>query len=126
GSTGRRQPPIIMGHEAAGTIVEWGAEVRDWAAGDRVTFDSTIYCGRCWHCRRGEVNLCDQRRVLGVSCGEYRRNGAFADYVAVPERILYRLPDALSFEQAAMVEAVSVAVHAVSRVPLGLNASAAV
>ncbi len=65
GSTGRRQPPIIMGHEAAGTIVEVGAEVRDWAAGDRVTFDSTIYCGRCWHCRRGEINLCDNRRVLG-------------------------------------------------------------
>ena len=81
GSTGRRQPPIIMGHEAAGTIVAVGAEVRDWAAGDRVTFDSTIYCGRCWYCRRGEINLCDNRRVLGVSCDDYRRHGAFAELV---------------------------------------------
>jgi L-iditol 2-dehydrogenase len=64
--------------------------------------------------------------VLGVSCGEYRRHGAFAEFVAVPQRILYRLPDNLSFEQAAMVEAVSVAVHAVERTPLELNAAVAV
>lgn len=86
-----------------------------WHAGDRVTFDSTIYCGACSYCRAGQVNLCDQRRVLGVSCGDYRRHGAFADYVAVPQRVLYRLPDAVPFEQAAMVEALSVAVHAVNR-----------
>jgi L-iditol 2-dehydrogenase len=78
---------------------------------------STVYCGRCWHCLRGEVNLCDERRVLGVSCAEFRRDGAFAEYVAVPAHILYRVPDSLSFEKAAMVEAVSVAVHAVKRTP---------
>src|SRR6185437_15339326 len=126
GSSGRRIPPIIMGHEAAGTIAEVGASVTGWKKGDRVTFDSTISCGECWHCRRGEINLCENRRVLGVSCGEYRRHGAFAEYVAVPQRILYRLPDNLSFEQAAMVEAVSVAVHAVERTPLSLNAAVAV
>ena len=81
------------------------------------TFDSTVYCGRCWHCLRGEVNLCDERRVLGVSCAEFRRDGAFAEFVAVPARILYRLPEGLGFEQAAMVEAVSVAAHAVARTP---------
>ena len=127
GSTGRRIPPLIMGHEAAGEIAEVGAGVSGWKPGDRVTFDSTIYCGRCWHCLRGEVNLCDERRVLGVSCAEYRRDGAFAEFVAVPERILYRLPDDLSFEQAAMVEAVSVAVHAVAaHAPLRRIACAAV
>jgi L-iditol 2-dehydrogenase len=115
-----------MGHEAAGVIAEIGSAVSGWKKGDRVTFDSTISCGECWHCRRGEINLCENRRVLGVSCGEYRRHGAFAEYVAVPQRILYRLPDNLSFEQAAMVEAVSVAVHAVERTPLSLNASIAV
>jgi L-iditol 2-dehydrogenase len=117
GSTGRRIPPLVMGHEAAGEIAAVGPGVTAWKAGDRVTFDSTVYCGECWFCKRGEVNLCDNRQVLGVSCGDYRRQGAFAEFVAVPQRILYRLPDNLSFEQAAMVEAVSVAVHAVARTP---------
>src|SRR5437588_6677645 len=114
GSSGRRIPPIVMGHEAAGRIAALGAGVTGLAEGDRVTFDSTIYCGACEYCRRGEVNLCDNRQVLGVSCGDYRRAGAFAEFVAVPSRIVYRLPDSLSFEEAAMLEAVSGAVHAVS------------
>lgn len=112
GSTGRRRPPIIMGHEAAGEIVQAGAEVRGFQVGDRVTFDSTEYCGECWHCRRGEPNLCDDRRVLGVSCEEYRRDGAFAQYVAVPERILYPLPEGLSFVRASLTEPLAVAAHA--------------
>jgi len=122
GSSGRRIPPLVMGHEASGEIAEVGSGVTGWKTGDRVTFDSTVYCGDCWYCRRGNINLCEQRRVLGVSCGEYRRHGAFAEFVAVPQRILYRLPDALSFEQAAMVEAVSIAVHAVKRTPLSEDA----
>jgi L-iditol 2-dehydrogenase len=126
GSSGRRIPPIIMGHEAAGVIDEVGASVTNWKKGERVTFDSTVSCGECWYCRRGEVNLCENRRVLGVSCGEYRRHGAFAEYIAVPARILYRLPENVSFDQAAMVEAVSVAVHAVERTPLKPDASAVV
>lgn len=121
GSTGRRRPPIIMGHEAAGVIVRAGAEVEGWAAGDRVTFDSTVYCGQCPPCRAGKINLCDNRRVLGVSCDEYRRHGALAELVAVPRHILYRLPDALSFRRAAMVEPVSVAVHAVGRTRVRLD-----
>jgi len=124
GSTGRRIPPIIMGHEASGVIAAIGAQVSDFAVGDRVTFDSTVYCGRCYFCRRGDINLCDNRRVLGVSCGDYRRDGAFAEYLAVPERILYRLPDNVSFEQAAMVEPCSIAVHAVVRTPISLNDTA--
>jgi L-iditol 2-dehydrogenase len=114
GSSGRRIPPIVMGHEAAGRIAGVGDGVKGFAEGDRVTFDSTIYCGACGPCRRGEVNLCDNRQVLGVSCSDYRRAGAFAEYVVVPSRIVYRLPDNLSFAEAAMLEAVAVAVHAVS------------
>jgi L-iditol 2-dehydrogenase len=113
GSSGRRIPPIVMGHEAAGTVAAVGADVHEYTEGDRVTFDSTVYCGRCEFCVRGEVNLCDNRQVVGVSCGDYRRHGAFADYVVVPQRILYRLPDNFDFAQAAMLEAVSVALHAV-------------
>ena len=124
GSTGRRRPPIVMGHEAAGTIAAVGPQVTKWRVGDRVTFDSTIYCGTCEHCRRGEVNLCDHRRVLGVSCEDYSQPGAFAEHVVVPERILYRLPDALSFEEAALIEPFTIAFHAVRRRAPQLNDSA--
>ena len=113
GSSGRRIPPIVMGHEAAGTVAAVGSSVHGYAEGDRVTFDSTVYCGHCAFCLAGDVNLCDNRQVIGVSCGDYRRHGAFAEYVAVPERILYPLPDTISFAEAALLEAVSVALHAV-------------
>ncbi len=114
GSSGRRIPPIVMGHEAAGTVAGVGSGVRGWIEGDRVTFDSTVFCGECPYCLRGEVNLCDRRQVLGVSCTDYRRAGAFAEYVIVPERIVHRLPEKLSFAEAAMLEATAVAVHAVA------------
>ena len=104
------------GHEAAGTIAQIGSAVKDWTTGDRVTFDSTIYCGECEFCRRGEVNLCNNRRVLGVSCEDYRRHGAFAEFVNVPQRVLYRLPAAnLPFEHAALIEPFAIALHAVKR-----------
>jgi L-iditol 2-dehydrogenase len=126
GKSGRRIPPLVMGHEASGEVVETGGRVRDLRAGDRVTFDSTVYCGQCFHCARGEVNLCDNREVLGVSPGPYRRHGAFAEFVAVPRRIMYRLPENLSYEQAALIEAVSVGVHAVNLTPLRLGESGVV
>jgi L-iditol 2-dehydrogenase len=126
GSSGRRHPPLIMGHEASGVIVDRGSAVRDFEPGVRVTFDSTIYCGSCYYCRKGLINLCDNRRVLGVSPPEYRQHGAFAQFVAVPEHILYRLPDNLSFVQAAMVEPVSIAFHAVALTPISLGDSAVV
>ncbi len=115
GSTGRRIPPLVMGHEAAGVVERTGRGVQGFAPGDRVTFDSTVSCGTCAFCRSGQINLCDNRTVLGVSCGDYRRHGAFAEYVSVPARILYKLPDNLPFERAALIEAVSIAVHAVGR-----------
>jgi L-iditol 2-dehydrogenase len=121
GSTGRRRPPIIMGHEAAGVISRLGSRVSGWAVGDRVTFDSTIYCGQCAFCRRGMINLCDRRRVLGVSCEDYRQNGAFAEYVSVPQHILYKLPDGVPFEHAALVEPFAIALHAIRRAPPSLN-----
>ena len=126
GSTGRRRPPIIMGHEASGVIAEVGSAVNGWKQGDRVTFDSTVFCGTCKFCRRGDINLCENRRVLGVSCEDYRQHGAFAEYVAVPQHILYHVPEGLSFENAAMVEPVSIAFHAVRRVRPVLDDTAVV
>jgi len=113
GSTGRRKPPLIMGHEAAGVITETGKKVVNWKKGDRVTFDSTIYPLDDWYTLRGLYNLSDNRMVLGVSPDEYRRHGAMAEYVNVPQHILYSIPNEVSFTQAAMVEPAAVAAHAV-------------
>jgi L-iditol 2-dehydrogenase len=115
GSSGRRIPPLVMGHEAAGIVVETGDAVDRSRIGQAVTFDSTISCGRCDCCRRGQVNLCPNRRVFGVACDEFRQHGAFAEFVAVPEHILYPLPADMPLEHAALIEPVSVALHAVDR-----------
>ncbi len=126
GSSGRRIPPIVMGHEAAGTIEAAGERVTGLKVGDRITVDSTVYCGECANCLRGNINLCDRRQVLGVSCGDYRRAGAFAEFVAVPSRIVHRLPDNLPYAEAALLEAVAVALHAVSLVPVSTGSTALV
>jgi L-iditol 2-dehydrogenase len=126
GGSGRRIPPLVMGHEAAGVIAQVGESVQSLREGMPVTFDSMISCGQCHYCRRGESNLCDRRQVLGVSCGDYRRHGAFAQFVLVPEHIVYALPGSLSMAHAAMVEPVSVAVHAVNITPITLGDTALV
>jgi 2-desacetyl-2-hydroxyethyl bacteriochlorophyllide A dehydrogenase len=114
GSTGRRIPPMIMGHEASGVIMETGKDVKGWKKGDRVTFDSTVYSLDDWYTREGMYNISDNREVLGVSPGTYKRDGAFAEYIAIPQHILYKIPENVTFEQAAMVEAVAVALHSIN------------
>jgi L-iditol 2-dehydrogenase len=112
GSSGRRIPPLVMGHEASGVIAAVGKNVKRWKEDTAVTFDSMVSCGRCHFCRRGQMNLCDNRQIIGVSIPEWKRHGAFAEYVAVPQQIIYGLPKGLAFPHAALIEAVSVAVHA--------------
>ncbi len=121
GSTGRRIPPIIMGHEGSGVVADLGPEVRSFQRGDRVIFNSTLFCGKCDFCLHGQINLCDTRKVFGVSCEEYKLDGAFAEYLVVPERILYPIPDTLSHEEAALVEPFSVGFHAVRVAELGVS-----
>ncbi|MEM9644295.1 MAG: alcohol dehydrogenase catalytic domain-containing protein [Planctomycetota bacterium] len=116
GSSSRPIPPIVLGHESAGVITQVGVSVTSWDMGDRVSYDSTISCGQCKFCDLDQVNLCRKRRLLGVSRDEYRQPGAFTEFVNVPERILYSIPDSMTFQEAAFCDPVVVALHAVSRV----------
>jgi len=112
GTTGRRIPPVVMGHEASGVIEVTGADVAGWTPGSRVTFDSIVWCGVCRPCRQGRTNLCVTRQTFGVSTPAFRRDGAMAEYVAVPAPLLHLLPDAVPFDAGAMVEPAAVAMHA--------------
>ncbi len=118
GQSGRRIPPIVMGHEASGVVHSIGSEVKGFVPGERVCFDSTIYCGQCDACRKGAVNRCIHRQVLGVSIPGMKRQGAMAEYVVLPSWTLVRMPDTLSFEEAAMLEPVSIGLHAVNQATL--------
>ncbi len=121
GKTGRRIPPLIMGHEAAGIIEEVGKKVSGFEKGDRVCFDSTVYCNKCEPCRKGLYNRCEKRQVLGVSTPEFKRHGAFAEYVAVPWWIVSKIPDNMSFTQAALLEPASIGTHAANRAPISTD-----
>ncbi|WIY03587.1 zinc-dependent alcohol dehydrogenase family protein [Amycolatopsis mongoliensis] len=104
--------PIVPGHEFAGEIVELGADVPgEWKIGDRVAVDPSLFCGYCGPCRAGHGNLCANWGATGDTV-----NGAFAEYVAVPSSTCYRMPDSMTWEQGALVEPVSCAVHGVRRV----------
>jgi len=113
GKTGRRIPPCIMGHEAAGVVEIVGPNVNGIRPGDRVCFDSTVYCNQCHACRQGIYNHCDRREVLGVSIPGMKRNGAMAELLRLPWWTIHPMPEMLSFVQASMLESVSIAYHAV-------------
>lgn len=78
-------PPLTLGHEFAGTVVATGKNVRHVSEGEYVSAESHVTCGMCFHCRTGQAHMCEQTRILGVD-----RNGAFADYVAVPESVIWK------------------------------------
>ncbi len=126
GASGRRVPPIIMGHEASGEIVAAGKEVMNWNVGDRVTFDSTVFPKDDWFTQKGLYNLSDGRQVLGVSCDDYRRHGAFAEYLVVPQHILVSIPEGVSFNHAALVEPAAVALHGINLSGVGASDTALV
>jgi len=107
-------PPVILGHEYAGVITQLGSEVSNFNIGERVTSPATIPCGTCFMCRINRPNRCigEQKRILGA----HKANGTFTKYVAVPSRILHKVPDALSFDEAAVVEPAACAIHNVSEI----------
>lgn len=108
GQTGRRTPPLIMGHEATAEVVEVGDDVNDLPVGTRVAIQPIESCGKCPQCVAGNRNICERRRLIGMNAP-----GAYAEYVTWPRSNLYRLPDTLSYENGALAEPLAVAVHAV-------------
>lgn len=100
-------PPVIMGHEFSGTIVEVGSEVRGWRAGDRVVAEPHAgACGECYLCRTGKIQICAAKRSPGWGI-----DGAFARFVRMPAALLHRVPDQVSFESAAVAEPLAVVIH---------------
>ncbi len=102
------KPPVILGHEFSGEIVEIGKNVRGLKIGDRVSVDPNIACGKCYHCQRGQVHLCENLQAIGVT-----RDGGFAELVIVPEKQAYRLPDGVSNEAGALVEPLACCLHGI-------------
>jgi 2-desacetyl-2-hydroxyethyl bacteriochlorophyllide A dehydrogenase len=98
--------PIIPGHEFAGTIVALGSDVTEVAVGDRVAVDPSLHCGECYQCRRGRGNMCERWAAIGVT-----HPGAVADYVAVPVKNCWTVPESVTLDAAALVEPLSCAVR---------------
>jgi len=104
----RMELPTVIGHEYCGTVVEVGADVTDYEAGDRVVERPIRGCGECYQCRIGEENVCQDAVITGVD-----HDGAYERYIAVPERALHPVPDDVPSKHAAMVEPTSIAARAV-------------
>ncbi len=115
GATGRRRIGVVMGHEAAGDVVEVGPGVTSVREGDRVVLRSILACGHCDRCRHGQPNICLERAGMGMHF-----DGAYAERILVPEALLLPLPDTLSYDEGAIVGPLAVAMHAVNITPFAL------
>lgn len=102
--------PIIMGHEFSGIIAEIGSRVKNFKIGDRVVGEHVISCGVCHYCLNGKPNLCPDSKIIGL-----HRSGALAEYLAIPADLIYKIPDSLSFDEAALIEPLSIAFYAVQK-----------
>jgi L-iditol 2-dehydrogenase len=118
GKSKRRVPPLVMGHEFAGIVSDIGTDVQDFQCGDRVVVEPRISCGKCAPCQSGRSNIC-----LGLKFVGLHTSGAFAEYVAVPAEVCYKLPDYISFDEASLVEPLSVATHSVNVTPTKMGDS---
>lgn len=107
--TFRYWPPVVLGHEFSGEIVEVGSGVTDYKPGDRVVAEpKTFACGKCEVCKQGKINLCVHRRAPGWGV-----NGGMTDYIVMPEALLHRIPDGIPWDVAALCEPLAIVVHEV-------------
>lgn len=106
-------PPIVLGHENSGVVVEVGDAVTNVKVGDRVTVDPNIYCGQCKYCRTGRPELCENLSAVGVT-----RDGGFEEYFTAPSSVVYQIPDNVSLKSASVVEPISCAVHGIKLLKL--------
>ncbi len=106
GKSDKRVPPLIMGHEFAGNVKQSGAGEDDPLNGKRVVIEPYLTCGKCEECLQGRDNLCPSRQLIGV-----HRPGGFAEYVAVPRKAVYVLPESLDYVGATIVEPLAVSVR---------------
>ncbi|AKG35943.1 zinc-dependent alcohol dehydrogenase family protein [Paenibacillus durus] len=104
-------PPIVLGHELAGEVIELGSRVSNLKLGDRVSIDPNIYCGECEYCRSGRPHLCDHLQAIGVT-----RDGGMAEYCIVPAVNAYRIPNEMSYAEGAMVEPVGCVLHGLKKI----------
>jgi len=111
GKSDRRRPPMIMGHEFAGDVVDCSSGARRFKPGDRVVVQPLLFCGACDMCEAGLTNLCRGKSLFGV----FSKNGAMAEFIAVPEKQLFPLPGGMSYEAASLMEPLAVAYSAVAK-----------
>ncbi|MEX1020376.1 MAG: galactitol-1-phosphate 5-dehydrogenase [Litorilinea sp.] len=121
GKTGRRKPPMIMGHEFSGVVRAVGSQVQGFEAEDEVVVSPIQACGKCPNCRRGLTNICMQRHVLGVDIA-----GAYADALVVKQSMVFAKPANLPWRHAAMAEPLAVGMHAVEITPINLMDTVAI
>lgn len=114
--------PIVMGHEFAGVVAAVGEDVTGIKVGDRVCVEPIYSCGTCHSCRKGHYNVCEQLGFIGLSGGL----GGFSEYSVVPSKMIHKIPDNMTWEQAALVEPAAVAVHAVRQSDMKIGDSVAV
>lgn len=106
-------PPIVLGHEVSGEVVSVGEHVKNLKAGDRVTIDPNIYCGTCEYCQQGRHHLCMHLEAVGVT-----RDGGMAEYVIVPAKNCYLLPESISYDAGALVEPLGCAIHGIEQLKI--------
>jgi L-iditol 2-dehydrogenase len=117
-----RIPPVITGHEFSGIIAKVGKNIKDFLIGDKVCVEPQIGCGKCINCKEGNYNLCNNKALIGV--GGWI--GAFAEYTVAYPSMCIKLPDQIGFEEAALLEPLSVGVHAVEMLNIPKDSNIAV
>jgi len=114
-------PPVILGHEACGTVEQIGSEVNEFHVGDRVVIEDGFPCKRCYFCKRGLFSYC--RDVKGIG---YQIDGAYAEYIAVPKECLLKLPDEVTFEEGALIDSLACTIHGVERANVQMGDTAVI